>query len=372
MHQGQKIIEKQEKDLEKGTASLKKENDKLMKLIKDAGNTVKMTGNVQHFAETLEREFLILEETVRLANDGWSSGGEDGSWSGSYYESEDEGTERGSLGEHERDEEINAKGKEKDKDVLKQEKRRERREEEWRKLEREEKERERRETTGTFEERMRAMELDQISKESKTRVVKVEEGGPSTATDIPTNISITRLKIEDVKERQNNNKVLTSTVKARMNTDILVEKEENRGMDSGIRGEDASSTTGTLVETPGTTASVAASQLHDIHSSSPTDTNNTANMAPPTAGQQPSLLASDTYNTNETTGSRSALLKPIEMVDLLACRLSASSNTDTIRSNSSSVQVQLPAGIAQPSEIEQAVLEAMASPLYEKPMSNGE
>ena len=38
-----------------------------MKLVKEGGDVVKMTGNVQHFAETLEREFLILEETLRLA-----------------------------------------------------------------------------------------------------------------------------------------------------------------------------------------------------------------------------------------------------------------------------------------------------------------
>ena len=44
---------------------------------------MKELGNVQNWAEMLERDFLVLQETMRLANGGSENGS--GSWSGSSW-----------------------------------------------------------------------------------------------------------------------------------------------------------------------------------------------------------------------------------------------------------------------------------------------
>ncbi|KAK3304133.1 uncharacterized protein B0T15DRAFT_535622 [Chaetomium strumarium] len=85
LHANNAAIEKQERDVARATEALRKENDKLGKLAETHAGKVKEIGNVQNWAEMLEREFLILEETLRLVNGGGSGGGEEGSgseWSG--------------------------------------------------------------------------------------------------------------------------------------------------------------------------------------------------------------------------------------------------------------------------------------------------
>ncbi|KAK4655829.1 hypothetical protein QC762_305860 [Podospora pseudocomata] len=95
LHQNNAAIEKQQSDLIKATQSLKKENDKLAKMADTYGKKVKEVGNVQNWAEMLEREFLILEDTLRRAKEGNTSDEEEeGSWTGSescWSGSEDEG-----------------------------------------------------------------------------------------------------------------------------------------------------------------------------------------------------------------------------------------------------------------------------------------
>jgi len=54
--------------LQDSTRALAKETDKLKKIADDAARKLKEVGNVQNWAEVMEREFLILEETVRLAD----------------------------------------------------------------------------------------------------------------------------------------------------------------------------------------------------------------------------------------------------------------------------------------------------------------
>lgn len=79
--------------------AFRKENDKLAKVLADGSRQVKELGDVQNWAERLERDFLVLEETMRLVQRGegeegsWSgsgsySGSESGSWSGSEDEGE--------------------------------------------------------------------------------------------------------------------------------------------------------------------------------------------------------------------------------------------------------------------------------------------
>jgi len=83
LHSNSAQLDKQLKDVDQGTKGLKKENDKLGKMAKAGGEKIKELGNVQNWAEMLERDFLVLEETLRLVKRGEEE--EEGSeWSGSY------------------------------------------------------------------------------------------------------------------------------------------------------------------------------------------------------------------------------------------------------------------------------------------------
>lgn len=90
LHANSKQLEKQQKDVVKAAEGLRKENEKLKKVVDEGSRKVKELGNVQNWAEMLERDFLVLQETVRLAN-----GEEDSDWSGSYSGSEWSGSEQG-------------------------------------------------------------------------------------------------------------------------------------------------------------------------------------------------------------------------------------------------------------------------------------
>lgn len=57
----------------RATAALRAENEKLEKLASGAARDIKMIGSVQNWAEVLERDFVVLEETVRLVRDGCGS-----------------------------------------------------------------------------------------------------------------------------------------------------------------------------------------------------------------------------------------------------------------------------------------------------------
>ena len=96
LHANNAAIEKQERDVARARDALRRENDKLQKLATEHTRKVKEIGNVQNWAEMLEREFLVIEETLRLVKRGGDGGGggsgdEDddyGSWSGSGSGSE--------------------------------------------------------------------------------------------------------------------------------------------------------------------------------------------------------------------------------------------------------------------------------------------
>lgn len=88
LHANQAAIEKQEHDVERALRDLRKEDDKLMKVLNDGSRKVKELGDVQNWAERLERDFLVLEETMRLVDRGqrrgsFGSGSVSGSWPGS-------------------------------------------------------------------------------------------------------------------------------------------------------------------------------------------------------------------------------------------------------------------------------------------------
>ncbi|KAI1825427.1 hypothetical protein F4861DRAFT_199637 [Xylaria intraflava] len=102
LHSNSAALSRQEQDVVKAAEALRKENDKLAKVAKDTGRKIKELGNVQNWAEVLERDFLVLEETVRLARYSSAESDEDGSCSecsGSYW----------SQSESERDGEVGGK-----------------------------------------------------------------------------------------------------------------------------------------------------------------------------------------------------------------------------------------------------------------------
>jgi len=82
LHASDAAIAQQERDVARAADGLRRENDKLARVATDAARQVKELGNVQNWAEVLEREFLVIEETLRLVREG-SEGSGSGSWSGS-------------------------------------------------------------------------------------------------------------------------------------------------------------------------------------------------------------------------------------------------------------------------------------------------
>ncbi|TFB06233.1 hypothetical protein CCMA1212_001970 [Trichoderma ghanense] len=115
LHANAAALEKQERDVVRATDSLRKETQKLKTEADKAARKVKELGNVQNWAEVLERGFLVLEETVRLANGGGETTDEDGegsecSCSCSECGGEEEEDDDGSDGEDEEEERLGGEG----------------------------------------------------------------------------------------------------------------------------------------------------------------------------------------------------------------------------------------------------------------------
>lgn len=69
LHANSAAIAKQEKELLKQTAELSKESDKWQKLGDMSTKKLNEIGDVQNWAEVLERDLLVLEETIRLVDE---------------------------------------------------------------------------------------------------------------------------------------------------------------------------------------------------------------------------------------------------------------------------------------------------------------
>jgi uncharacterized protein (DUF3084 family) len=67
LHSNFKVIEQQEKELMKQTTALAKQTTQLQKLADTSTNGLKGIGDVQNWAEVIERDLLVIEETLRLA-----------------------------------------------------------------------------------------------------------------------------------------------------------------------------------------------------------------------------------------------------------------------------------------------------------------
>jgi hypothetical protein len=62
-------LSKQQADVEKATAALAKETAQYQKIADDARGKLKEIGDVQNWAEVIERELLVLEETLRIVEE---------------------------------------------------------------------------------------------------------------------------------------------------------------------------------------------------------------------------------------------------------------------------------------------------------------
>ncbi|KAH6618977.1 hypothetical protein C7974DRAFT_416312 [Boeremia exigua] len=69
LHANSAAIARQERELAKQTAVLQKEGDKWQKLGDTSTKKLNEIGDVQNWAEMLERDLLVLEETVRLVDE---------------------------------------------------------------------------------------------------------------------------------------------------------------------------------------------------------------------------------------------------------------------------------------------------------------
>jgi hypothetical protein len=61
-------IESQEKELAKQTAALAKQRGQLQKLADSSTKKLNELGDIQNWAEVIERDLLVLEETMRLVD----------------------------------------------------------------------------------------------------------------------------------------------------------------------------------------------------------------------------------------------------------------------------------------------------------------
>lgn len=90
IHNNATAIAKQEADIAKHTKNLAAEAKKHQKVANDAAEKLKELGDIQNWAEVLERDLLVLEETMRMGEEGE---GEDG-WGTEEEEMEEVGDER--------------------------------------------------------------------------------------------------------------------------------------------------------------------------------------------------------------------------------------------------------------------------------------
>lgn len=66
LHANSAAIAKQEKELAKQTAALSKQADQWQKLADQSTKKLNEIGDIQNWAEMIERDLLVVEETLRL------------------------------------------------------------------------------------------------------------------------------------------------------------------------------------------------------------------------------------------------------------------------------------------------------------------
>lgn len=75
LHSNASALEDQEASLRRTTGDLARQNEGLAGLVGQAGSGLKDIGDVQNWAEVVERDLLVLEETLRgVEGDGYGEG----------------------------------------------------------------------------------------------------------------------------------------------------------------------------------------------------------------------------------------------------------------------------------------------------------
>lgn len=69
LHQNADALNKQQDEVKRSTQELAKQNQELRKLADQGRDGLKEVGDVQNWAELIERDLLIVEETVKLAEE---------------------------------------------------------------------------------------------------------------------------------------------------------------------------------------------------------------------------------------------------------------------------------------------------------------
>ena len=74
IHSNSTSLAKQQAEVAKQTAALQKQSDQYQKLADQSGAKLKEIGDIQNWAELIERDLMIVEETLRLAEQAPSQG----------------------------------------------------------------------------------------------------------------------------------------------------------------------------------------------------------------------------------------------------------------------------------------------------------
>ena len=70
LHASSNVIAEQEKELAKQTASLAKQGEQWQKLADCSTKKLNEFGDIQNWAEMIERDLMVVEETLHLVNEG--------------------------------------------------------------------------------------------------------------------------------------------------------------------------------------------------------------------------------------------------------------------------------------------------------------
>ncbi|PSK40072.1 hypothetical protein B9Z65_8012 [Elsinoe australis] len=74
LHRGGEAIAKQEAEVQRSTRALAKQSDEFEKLVTSTTKSLNEFGDLQNWAEMIERDLLVVEETMRLIEGGPESG----------------------------------------------------------------------------------------------------------------------------------------------------------------------------------------------------------------------------------------------------------------------------------------------------------
>lgn len=77
LHSNSAALSKQEADLAKETAALSKQTAQWRRMADNSREKLKEIGDVQNWAEMIERDLLVIEQTLRMVEDGDASQRED-------------------------------------------------------------------------------------------------------------------------------------------------------------------------------------------------------------------------------------------------------------------------------------------------------